>query len=55
MEDRCPPLFFDPVNICKEIFKWLPTVLLVEWRRRNKCTIFVGKSASLNLKKRGYC
>jgi len=50
-EDRCPPLFFDLVDVGKEVSKRLPTVPLVEWRRHDKCTIFVGKEASLNLKK----
>ncbi len=50
-EDRCPPLFFDLVNVGKEVSKRLPTVPLVEWRRHDKCTIFVGEETSLNLKK----
>jgi hypothetical protein len=50
-EDRCPPLFFNLVDVGKEVSKRLPTVPLVEWRRRNKCTSYVGREASLNLKK----
>ena len=52
MEDRCLPLFFDLVNVGKEVSKWLPIVLLVEWRRHNKWPIFVGREALLNLKKK---
>jgi hypothetical protein len=50
-EDRCPPLFFDLVNVGEEVSKQLPTVCVVEWRRRNKCTTFVGREALLNLQK----
>jgi hypothetical protein len=50
-KNRSPSLFFDLVNIAEEVRKRLPTVPVVEWRRHNKCTIFVSREASLNLKK----
>ena len=50
-KNRCPPLFFDLVDVAEEVRKRLPTVPVVEWRRHNKCTVFVSREASLNLKK----
>ena len=45
LEDSLPSAFFDSVEICKEIFQWLPAALVIEIRR---CHIGVRATAELN-------
>ena len=42
-------LFLDSVDVLEEVSQWTPTVVVVELRRLNVCTIKVSSETMFNL------